>query len=206
MLENATNMRPIVWHFATHLAGSIIDALRDEFMGDIGESFWTAIPPAGTGGRLAIGDGGIAASFDIRRADIMRKPYDNGDIAHFPAVRYFTDALKIEIDCSFEKDHGITVEQAFDNGQEEVYYDYEDSYISEDDMYFTFNAAVTQDWDGIKFCAWISTGDGIADGIIDSTVVEQAWPLSDITDKRVLWSDAAHDLIPLIIKVWDGGI
>lgn len=206
MLENATKMRPIVWHFATHLAGSIIDALRDEFGGDIGESFWTAIPPAGTGGRLSIGDGGIAASFNVSRANIMRKPYDNGDIAHFPAIRDFTDALKIEIDCSFEKDHGITVEQAFDNGQEEVYYDYEDECISEDNMCFTFNAAVIQDWDGIKFCAWISTGDGIADGIIDNTLVEQVWSLSDITDKRVIWSDAAHDLIPLIIKVWDGGI
>lgn len=204
MLENATKMRPIVWHFATHLAGSIIDALRDEFGGDINESFWTIIPPAGTGERLAIGDGGIAASFDIHRADIMRKPYDNGDIAHFPAVRDFTDAFKCEIERSFEKDHGITVEQAFDNGQEEVYYDYEDSYISEDDMYFTFNAAVIQDWDGIKFRAWISTGDGIADGIIDDALVEQSWPLSDVTDKRVIWSDAAHDLIPLIIKVWDG--
>ena len=204
MLENATNMRPIVWHFATHLAGSVIDALRDEFMGDIGESFWTAIPPAGTGGRLAIGDGGIAASFDVRRADVIRVPSDNDVVGHFPAIRDFTDAFKCEIERSFEKDHGITVEQAFDNGQEEVYYDYEDEYIGGDDMYFTFNAAVIQDWDGIKFRAWISTGDGIADGIIDSTVVEQAWSLSDITDKRVLWSDAAHDLIPLIIKVWDG--
>ncbi|WP_303841020.1 hypothetical protein [Selenomonas ruminantium] len=199
-------MRPIVWHFATHLAGSIIDALRDEFGGDINESFWTIIPPAGTGERLAIGDGGIAASFDIRRADIMCKPsaYDNGTIAHFPAIRDFTDAFKCEIERSFEKDHGITVEQAFDNGQEEVYYEYEDEYIGGDDMYFTFNAAVTQDWDGIKFCAWISTGDGIVDGIIDNTLVEQVWSLSDVTDKRVIWSDAAHDLIPLIIKVWDG--
>lgn len=206
MLENATNMRPIVWHFATHLAGSIIDALRGEFMGDIGESFWTVIPPAGTGGRLSIGDGGIAASFDIHRADIMRKPYDNGDIAHFPAIRDFTDAFKCEIERSFGKDHGITVEQAFDNGQEEVYYTYEDECIDEDNMCFTFNAAVIQDWNGIKFRAWISTGDSIADGIIDSTVVEQVWSLSDVTDKRVIWSDVAHDLIPLIIKVWDGGI
>lgn len=206
MEERPAGIRPIVWHFAEHLTGSIIDALRDEFMGDIGESFWTIIPPAGTGGRLAIGDGGVAASFDIRRADVMRKPYDNGDIAHFPSVRDFTDAFKCEIERSFEKDHGITVEQAFDNSQEQVYYDYEDECIDEDDMCFTFNAAVIQDWDGIKFRAWISTGDGIADGIIDDTLVEQAWPLSDITDKRMFWSDAAHDLIPLIIKVWDGGI
>ena len=206
MEERPAGIRPIVWHFAEHLTGSIIDALRDEFGGDINESFWTIIPPAGTGERLAIGDGGIAASFDIRRADVMRKPYDNGDIAHFPAIRDFTDAFKCEIERLFEKDHGITVEQAFDNGQEEVYYTYEDECIDEDNLCFTFNAAVIQDWDGIKFRAWISTGDGIADGIIDDTLVEQSWPLSDITDKRMFWSDAARDIIPLIIKVWEGSV